>query len=305
MGTPAVFSQFKYAIDDSSTTTIGDFDSGSFQYEFESESIQRKDTFVEAHGMRGSRSRASTRTRIGSTVVGGQLVLCPTPVELDQWLPRILGGVESTDVFPLAETIPAWSLLADRYTKRFIYDSMYVDRAVFSWQAGGLLKLTINAEGKSETISATSFPGTIPVINGGNPYASGDCTFSLSADASAAEIQEIEITIDNMLSKDRFMNATTRAQLPALDRLITVRAVVPYTADEVDLHAQTVAGAAGTVTFTNGNQSLLFTFGNLKSPAESPIGTGRNGEAVLNLNMTAYHVVGGARELVVTNDSTS
>jgi hypothetical protein len=303
MGTPSVFSQGTLAVDDSDTSTIGDFDANSFRYEVESESLAMRATHVNAHGIRATRSRVSTRTRIGQEVVSGNIVLCPTPVELDQWLPRILGAAESTDVFALAETVPAWSVLVDRIAKRFIYKGCYVDKAVFSWSAGQMLKMTISAEGKSETISATSVPGTVPAINSGVPYASGDCTFSLSADASAAEVQEVEITIDNMLEKNRFMNSVTRAQLPSLDRLITVRMVVPYTADEVDLLQQTYAGAAGSVTFTLSGVSCAFAFGNLKCPSESPVISSRNGELMLNLNMTSHYVVGGARELVVTNDS--
>lgn len=305
MGTPSVMSQGTIAVDDSDTATIGDFDANSFRYEVESESLAMRQTHVNAHGIRATRSRVSTRSRIGTETISGNIVMCPTPVELDQWLPRILGTAENADVFALAETVPAWSVLVDRIAKRFIYKGCYVDKAVFSWSAGQMLKMTISAEGKSETVSATSVPGTVPAIDGGACYASGDCTFALSADASATEVSEIEITIDNMLAKDRFMNSVTRASLPALDRLVTVRMLVPYTADEVDLYDQLVGGAAGTVTFTNGNTSCLFTFGNLKVPAESPTMTSRNGEIMLNLNMEAFYVVGGARELVVTNDSTT
>lgn len=304
MGTPAVFSQSKFAVDDSSTSTISDFDSSSFQYELKSDNLRYVETHIDAHGFRGTRSRVSTRTRTGTKVVTGNIVICPTPVELDQWLPRILGAVESTDVFALAETVPVFSCLKDLTTKRAIYTGCYVDRAVFRWSAGQMLEMDLSIEGSTRTLSGTSFPGTIPNIDGGVPYASGDCTFSLSADSSAAEVQEVEITIDNVLSKDRFMNSVTRAQLPALDRIVTVRMVVPYTADEVDLLDQTYAGAAGTVTFTNGSKSCAFAFGNLKSPNEDPVVSSRNGELMLNLNMTSHYVVGGARELVVTNDST-
>lgn len=305
MGTPAISSQFSYAVDDSSTADITDFDANSFRYEFESESLGMKQTYVHAHGMRGTRSLASTRTRIASETISGNLVLCPTPVELDQWLPRILGAQESTDVFALAESLPFWSLLADRYTKRFVYKNCNVDKAVFSWSAGGMMKLTLSVEAESETVTATSFTGTIPAINGGVPYASGDCTVALAADASFSQVSELEITIDNMVSKDRFMNSVTRANLPPLGRNISVRMVVPYTDDEVDLYDQAYTGGSGSVTFTLGNTSCAFAFGNLKAPASSPVPSGPNSELMLTLDMQSFYVVGGARELVVTNDSTT
>jgi hypothetical protein len=65
----------------------------------------------------------------------------PTPVELDAWLPRILGASESADSFLLAETVPEFGMLFDRGAERFVYTGCKVSRAVFSGAPGQLIDL--------------------------------------------------------------------------------------------------------------------------------------------------------------------
>lgn len=304
MGTPAIGALTTFVVDDSVTSTLGDFDAGSFRYEFVPPlNLGMTQTHADGPGIRGTRSHAKETVRITQERIGGSITLRPTPVELDQWLPRILGAAESSDSFALGESIPAWSALVDRVTNRFIYAGCYVNKATFSGSQGQPITLALDIEGLSETISASAVPGGVPAINSGAPYVFSDCTYALTADASATLVREFEITIDNVLTADRYFNSVTRAPLFATDRMITVKLVVPYTSDEVDLYDQAVAGAAGTLTLTNGGQSTLFTFANLKCPAETPPIQDK-GEMLLTLNMVAYQS-GSTKELVVTHDSTA
>jgi hypothetical protein len=131
-------------------------------------------------------------------------------------------------------------------------------------------------------------------------------TFSLSADASATEVRSFEIVVDNGLITDRYMNSVTRTTIPSGDRMVMFNLTVPYTADEVNLHAQTATGAAGSLTVTNGGTSTLFSFANLKSsPGVSPVSGSRGGEILLNLQLQAYKTDSpNTAELVVTHDAT-
>lgn len=301
MGTPSTGVEATIAVDDSDTATIGDFDSNSFSYEVNSENLRMVQNHVNSAGIRGSRSRVKERVRIAQEQITGSIVMNPTPIELDEWLPRILGAAESTDTFALAETVPAFSVLIDRVANRFIYKGCYVNRATFRGSQGGLIEMSLDLEGKTETVSGTAVPGTVPAIDNGAPYVFSDLTFSLGVDASAAEVRDFEIVIDNVLDTQRYMNSVTRSQLPSTDRIITCRMTVPYTADEADLYDQAVAGGTGSLTLTNGGVSTVFTFGNLKAPTESPVIQSK-GEILLSLNMTAYKS-DSTDELVVTHDS--
>lgn len=302
MGTPSIATLGKMGLDVSTVTGIADFDAGSIQLEYISEQLKMTETHAYNAGIRGTRSRVKERVRSTRKASAGQIVMTPTPVELDTLFYLILGTAEAADSFVLAETIPQFGVLIDRIANRFIYTGCFVSRATFRGSQGELITLTLDVEAKTEVVSATVFPVTVPVIDAGAPYIMGDCTFALSADASAAEVKEFEIVIDNVLNTDRFMNSVTRSQIPTTDRIITLAMSVPYTADEIDLHAQSVAGAAGTLTLTNGGTSTLFTFANLKSPADSPVNGGRGQEGMLNLQMTAYQS-STTKELVITHDS--
>src|SRR5580658_1278795 len=97
-GSSGVFA--KLAMDPSSIT------SGSEAYDFNSESLTQHVPLVLGDGISGTRSRLSSRVRQGVFDVGGSITLEPTPVELANLLPRILGAAGSGNTFALAETLP-------------------------------------------------------------------------------------------------------------------------------------------------------------------------------------------------------
>ena len=115
-------------------------------------------------------------------------------------------------------------------------------------------------------------------------------------------MKEFELAIDNRLVADRFMNSTTVTDIPEGDRMITLRTTHAWAAANTDLNDQALAGAAGTLLFTNGGYSTAFGFATLQCPAESPVVAGKQ-EVPLVLNMIARKS-GSTSELVVTHDST-
>lgn len=302
MGTPFYGHASKLAIDVSTVTGLSDFDSGSTSLEFESESLQKISNIISPNGIRGTRSQEASGCVIAQSDVRGQIVLYPRPDELDVLLPLILGADESTDTFALAEALKEFGALVERGAKRFVYTGLRVDRATFQCSQGQLLKLTLDVEGETEVVSGTSFPGTVPAITTLQPYTFKQAALVLNHDASAVEMFEFTITIDNMLDKERRLNSETRTQLNPTDRVVTLAVRVPYTSDEVDLHDYAIGGASGSITLTNGARSLAFSFANLKAPANSPVVAGRTTETTLSLNFQAYQS-SGTKELIVTNDS--
>jgi len=303
MGTPNATVSNRFAVDPDGVA-VSDFDANSKQYEFLSESMMMRQTHVDSLGIRGTRSRPKEHVREGLQEVGGSVSFCLNPVELDFWLPRILGANENADSFALAETIPEFGVLFDRGAERFVYSGCKVARAVFAGSPGQLITCTLDLIGKATSGGvSTSWPGAIPAIDTGQPYVFSDLTFALSADASADEMLGFRLTIDNFVQR-RFANNVNAVEVYASDRLITFDVDTPFTADEIDLYGQSVSGAGGTMTWTNGGQSTLFTFANLKVPNEDPITGSRGGEMTGTLRMVAY-MSGTNRELVVTHDSTA
>lgn len=304
---PSVGYQGKFAVDTTGVTSISDFDASSIQLEIISEAIKKMQSHADSQGIRGTRSQSKERVRIAREAVGGSFTLYPTPIELDTLFPLILGGVKSSTSFPVAETLPVFGVLVDRKTKCFTYPTNYVNRAVFSGTSGQLIKLMLDIAGKTEIVSAAGgFPGTVPAIDSGQPYVFSDTTFSLSIGGTASEIASFELTIDNVLDLDHYYNSVTRTQIVPLNRVVTLKLVPCYDSDSVALYDQAVAGAGGSLTLTNGGCSTVFTFGNLKVPAESPVITGKNDPILLPLTLRAYSsgTAGATKEIAVTHDST-
>lgn len=304
MGTPNANVLGKFAADPS-VTAIGDFDSGSEQYEFISESVRMVQAHVDSIGVRGDRSRVKDRVRISQEMVGGSIAMMLTPTEMRKWLPRILGGAEggsgtsgSPWTYAVASTVPEFGLLFERGAKRFVYTGCKVARAVFTGGPGQLIGCTLDILGKEEIISATSFSGSIPAIASDQPWVFSDMAFALSADASADECFGFSLTIDNALER-RFVNSVTATEIFETDRIVTLDMQLPYTADEIDLIDQAVTGAAGTLTFTNGALINGWALANLKAPNESPITPGRTGERTCSVRMSSY-MSSSTREISAT-----
>ncbi len=271
-------------------------------YEFVACDVGKTATHVQTEGIRGTRSRIAETVVEGTYSVGGSILMRPTPEQIDKLLPRILGGAESLDTFPLAETLPEFFLTIDKVAKVYTYAGCKVARASFRSAAGADLELSLEVEGKTEAEAAAgTFPSGL-ALSAVQPYVHHQAILTLGG--TSYEMDNVEIVIDNQLITDRYFNSQTRTALPEGDRTITVSCDLPFSSTETSLYDMAIAGVAGSVVFTNGGKSLTFTFANLKAPAQ-PLGVrGRNQEIPLRLEMTAYKS-GTTDELVVVNDVTA
>ncbi len=104
-------------------------------------------------------------------------------------------------------------------------------------------------------------------------------------------MKQFELTIDNALVTDRFMNSLMIVSAPEGDRTIMLRTTHAWAAANADLYAQALAGAAGTLQLTNAlggtppaGYQTTFSFATLQVPDRSPNVPGRD-ELLLNLEM--------------------
>ena len=287
-------------------TTYGTAVTVDEAFVFTSESIVKRGVIVERSGLRGTRSHQADDVRVGPYAVGGRLVLEPTPQDLAIWLPRILGAAPDGTTYALAETLPSFTLTVDRVAKVFTYAGCKVNRATLEGSQGGLLRLSLDLVAQSETVAAAgTFPALTPSV--AQPYIFSDLELTLAS--TAREVKEFELSIDNGLITDRFMNSVTIVNAPEGDRNIMLRTMHAWAAGNTDLYAQALAGAPGTLQLTNAlggtppaGYRTTFSFATLQVPDRSPNVPGRN-ELYLNLEMGARRV-GGTAELSVVHDST-
>lgn len=286
---------------DSAGTAIGSF---SEPYDFLSENLKASQERIHSNSIRGTRSRPKERNRQGLRRVSGTITMNPSPTELDNLLPRILGAAEATDTFDVAETLPEFDVLIDRVSKRFNYTSCKVARATFSGSSGQPIQLVLDIVGKDFDNSDTAFPGL--TFDTDAMYVFNDSSSGVTLEGSTREIQDFNLVIDNLVEA-RFRNSNTATDVTAQDRDITLSVTSPFTSSEIALFddaVDDVDGATGSLVFTNGNQSLTFTFGNLLlMPAETPNVQGKQ-EIVLPQTYKAYKS-GSTADLVVTHDASA
>jgi Phage tail tube protein len=261
-------------------------------YVFTAETLAKHGNVVERLGLRGTRSHVADDARIGPYLVAGAIYLEPTPVDLLFWLQYILGGAPASGSFTLAETLPSLTLGMARGPKKFRYAGCVVDKAIFSGSAGGLLKLTLEIAGQSETLETTTWPVISADTSG--PYIFSD--LALSINGAPREVHSFELVIDNSLVKNRFMNSTTVVNLPAGDRLVTLQTTHAWATANTDLYDPPLAGYDGaTLAFSTATHSTAFTFGCLQAPAQSPTAAHRQ-ENFLSVNWTVRQT-GGTKEV--------
>ena len=227
--------------------------------------------------------------------------MTPTPIELNSILYFTTGT--ATTPFALTEQVPTIAFIVDRIGNRFMYTGCKIGRMTIRGSQGGLIGVSLDIEGKNETVSASSFPGTITAIDDKEPYVFSEAVFAHGGDSY--EIRDFELVLDNGLITDRQMNSLYRRRLPAGGRQVGLRLAVPYSAAILtkfgNVAEEGLDGA--TLTITNGTVSLTMTFGNLKADNTSPVSGSRGNEMLLPLTFTAYKK-GGTMEVSFANDST-
>ena len=274
---------------------------------FVSESLQKHGNFTERTGLRGTRAHVADDSRVGSYRCGGQIVLEPTPADVNFWLPYILGG--SSGSWSLQETLPSLTIGVQRGEVPFLYSGCVVNRAAFAGSQTGALRLTLDIVAQNETVGTAITFSTESVTP---MYMFSDMV--LTIDSLAWPVQSFDLSFDNGLLTDRFLNSLTIVSANATDRNIALRTVHPWNAIiNTDLYdaaqSGTVplgfgsSGSGGTLVLTNAAASstavLTFTFGNLQSAA-NPATAAQRTENFMTMPWTVRKT-GTTAEVVVTS----
>jgi hypothetical protein len=161
--------------------------------------------------------------------------------------------------------------------------------------------LVLDIVAQSESLSAPGSPAW-PSISADvtGPYIfNGDV--ALTINSLARQITDFELTIDNHLITDRFMNTVTIVSAPSEDRTVRLRCSLPYNSTNTDLYDQGIPGYGGaTLAFTSGSHSLSAALGELQAPAESPVAA-RRGENFITLDYRVLQTSTNKEILITAN----
>lgn len=116
-------------------------------------------------------------------------------------------------------------------------------------------------------------------------------------------VDDVEITIQNNLRVDRFMNSQTLTEIPEGMAQVMLKARCPFDTDHYDLYKPAVGGVAASLVFTNGAIGCTFAFAKWQLPGETPVIPGRDGENWLLLD-GEVRKDGSTKPLILTVDST-
>lgn len=248
--------------------------------------LTKTPTHLDVPYFRGQLAHRSEDVVEGTYTVGGAVTLpfC-RPGDLTAVLPLICGqAFTGNSVEP---TVIATDFIAsvDRGVKVFHYWGLRVAQAVFSSQAGQPLSLQMQLEGTEQTITAA---GSFPSLDFTTvrPFIHHQGVMTVAG--TKFLIANFQMTINNGLILDRFMNTQSRTEVPQGDRMVQVAFQTPFTTDEyATLYEILIAGVEASIVFTSSTHVFTIDFPCLQAPVTDPVPPNPQAEIPLQMNMTA------------------
>lgn len=234
---------------------------------------------LDGDGTTGTRSLWDINQRDGVDRVTGQLEFNPTFNLFDTLLPYMLGGAESSDTFPLADTLPDFDRLKDLSGNIVKHTGIKISKTEISF-GPGLLRTVCDCIGKAETASGLSWSsaalGTDSVKD--KPYAFQDCTVTINS--GTRKIRQGVLSIENACEAIFSSGSVAAEEIqPQGSRIITITGTHPSSSTEWDeLYATTGSAATdgntGTIAivYTDGTNTATttFTLRKLRAPRKCP-----------------------------------
>lgn len=254
----------------------------------------------------GTLQENSERARRGPGVYAGIVTFPVNPADMVTLLPLFMGGSPTGTSFPYAETVPTFGILIDKITDVFEYPNGVVNRILIhgkqtmpGQQQPNWLTMAVEMLFKDE-VTGVEFPD----LAYGTTAGYTDFVFedsALTVLGSARKPKEFSLLIHRH-QWARYVNSVKPTTFCPSRFSAILNARFPYDDDHDDLHNQALAGAAGSLAFTNGTISTTFNFGNLQAPPKTPDTPGKT-EIDIDLTLVARKL-GSTDAVAVVNDST-
>lgn len=279
--------------------TFGKLAIGGTRIEFVSCGVKMRESIERFTGVQSHRGELSGRSRLGNVSPGGPLECIPTPAEWVVLLPYILGGTPSGTSYPLAETLPTFTLDLYDGTSLKGYSGCVISQATITAQSGGPLKLSCQIEAIDETAGST-VSGSIDQTYG--PFMFYEGAFSIGATSSVTPF-DFSVTIDNGVDTGRYLNSRTRTSLVARSRSVMYNCRIPWGDFYSALYGIQASEVAVVGTFTSAAMSLAMTMPKVRFPRDG-VERQREEELVLPMSGKACKTNSSTDELQVVLDST-
>jgi hypothetical protein len=217
-------------------TTV--FSSSSIQFEMLSHSIKEGTEIVSDEGLRGTRSRDISRVAQGNIKVAGDIVLQPNVLELETFMPFIMGTASSGGTYALADTLADMYVMIDNVTEVNTY-LLRINQAKFECDKDDKkLKLTLSCVGKTMTQGSTFTSGIPAIDTTTRPYMFYDAgqSTAITIASVAYQIAKFELMIDNGIVPT-YMSGQTATDLEPTDRKVMLGLQTKYTSTRSPLES--------------------------------------------------------------------
>lgn len=266
--------------------------------DFQREGLKNTEEIIDGNGLRGTLSSNVDRTRVGLQRIGGTISLMPNVVELAAVLQWVLGGTPTgvgTVTYPVSDTLFTRAVSVDRIAKVFSYPAAGVDKATFRASQGECLTVDLDLVGTTESVgNAGTFPA-LSIDTASGPWIYSDAVITIGG--TTVTPKNIEISVSNVIDRDRYFNSNTIASLVNHDRQVMFSCLLPY-GDQSAIYDSGSGGVTVVCTFTNGTNILTFSMVEVVFPKDSPNAEGRS-EIMLPISGRAYQTA-STKEIVTT-----
>lgn len=232
------------------------WEANDVRYDFHSNTLSRKDEYIDTNGLRGTRARSVERNLDNIYRVNGQVRMFPTPTELRTLLPLCNGTAETGAgpyTYPLAETITGYTHVVDKVGKVFTYAGVLVSKyRIHGAQGNEAIGLDLDLLGTTESEGAAGSFASTAIDIATKPWYYAQSALTIAG--SSFTPQNWSISVDHHIDADRFFNSQTLSTgTNAMDRTIDFECVLPY-GDSVAAYLthSAATGVAVIVTLTNG-----------------------------------------------------
>lgn len=240
-------------------------------------------TNVTHMGHRGTRQRASCRTRTVTDKSGGNIVGNFGVQEIDWFFSRGIGHSGGTPFLP-GETINEWYALVDKVAAIYSYKKLRINSLEISGQESQYLNWNVACVGEEEEVYGSTYP-TTPVPECGTAFVLSDCTFTYNS--TAYKMRSFRLSIDNAIDQNQYENSLTPTRFEAQDLIVQLSLDCAFRSDTLALYDAAVAGQTASLAITDGTTTYTIHFGNLKYMSGGPTVPGR-GRIAMPLQFEAF-----------------
>jgi hypothetical protein len=301
------------------------FDGSSEIYDFLSETLARKRTFIGGNELRGTRVGTTRRRRVAHYEIGGDVLKYISPLEMNTLIPKFLGDVD-TGVFTADEEIPYFAALKildpDVFTTDadtiFQFTNCKIDKFILRGRATQegespepqmvTATLRIIACSFSQDVALPTLPTLSQAVTN-EPYVFADCdTFAIIGGVTCP-IEEFIILVDNDIEPKR-INSLNAYALRSRSRNIRLRFRIPWNDTTDALYDSVYTGIActfklATPTVAAATYSTYFEFGAIQVDDITPTASRGKGQLEFVIDGTALRNATNAYDLRITNDITA